>query len=151
MTKKQLIIIICGVVLVILLVTGGILLFSKKGSSPSGDTVINTGGGDSRRENILKLAVSYAEAGEYARALNLIDGLLIENSNDEEARNLQMLILGMDRSDGTDALIEAQRNFLEEQRRQNAANAANQQRGGSDLSSAEADIAAARHGLFELI
>jgi len=74
---------------------------------------------DQRRNNILRLAESYMLAGEFDRALNLIDGILIENSDDEEAKALQRLILNMDRSGGADALLEAQKRLLEQQIRQN--------------------------------
>jgi tetratricopeptide (TPR) repeat protein len=105
--------------LLVLLIVGGILLFGKK-SNPADNNLT-----DIKRENTLRLAASYAEAGEYERALNLLDSLLIENQNDEDAKALQRAILAANRTGNTDALMEAQMRFLEEQRQQNAALAAN--------------------------
>nr|AGS53905.1 TPR domain protein [uncultured bacterium contig00078] len=152
--KKALI--IGGCVLAAALITVGIILLVKSVKNKEVNTELS-GGIDARRQNILRLASSYAEAGEYDRALNLIDGLLIENHEDDEARALQMAILNMDRSSrsgDTDALIEAQRQFLEEQRRQNAMLASNQaalnqaalsqQRTSDARADAEAEAAAAR-------
>jgi tetratricopeptide (TPR) repeat protein len=41
------------------------------------------------RDNTLRLAGEYIGQGEYQRALDLLDGLLIANPNDEEARGLR--------------------------------------------------------------
>ena len=41
------------------------------------------------RANTLRLAEEYLAQGEFQRALDLVDKLLIENANDEEARNLR--------------------------------------------------------------
>ncbi|MDR0322972.1 MAG: hypothetical protein LBI12_00825 [Treponema sp.] len=144
MSRQQLIIISGGVLLVLLIVSGIFLFGGKKDSG--GFYAAH----DTKRNNTLRLAASYAEAGEYDRALNLLDSLLIENHEDEDARILQMQILSIDRTSGTDSLIEAQRRFLEEQQRQNALLASsqaafNQQRAASDfLAASETDAAAER-------
>lgn len=169
---KQKLIIIGGSVLLAALITVGTVFLVRGCSSGSSETNISgstrvgntrvgstrVGGSrdsgtrageiDARRQNILRLAESYAQVGEYDRALNLIDGLLIDNPDDDEARALQMAILSMDRSGGnsTESLIEAQRRFLEEQQRQNAQMLANLPRDGSSAAviDSSADEAAAQ-------
>lgn len=47
------------------------------------------------RENILKLAQTYAERGEFERALNKLDSYLEKNSDDEEIWGLWNLIIDM--------------------------------------------------------
>ena len=126
MDKRKLLIIIGSVVLVIIIVT--VIILMQKCSKDDIDIEEDLSIGDSnssltdqRRLNILKLAESYALAGEYDRALNLIDGILIENPDDEDARALQRAILSMDRSGGADAFMEAQQRLLEQQIRQTQA------------------------------
>jgi tetratricopeptide (TPR) repeat protein len=122
--KRKKILIISGAALLVILIVVGILLYVKKDNPEEEDSAILTEA-EIRRENTLRLAASYAEVGEYERALNLLDGLLIENHMDEDAKTLQRSILTANRSGNTDALLEAQLRFLEEQRQQNAALAAN--------------------------
>jgi len=133
MSKKKLIIIIsAGTALVVLLVLG--IVFLAKGKKNTGGTgTAITSQSDNRRQNIFKLVKGYLEQGEYDRALNLIDGLLIENSEDEEARELQRQILQMDRQKDSGALTEMQRQLREDQRRQNENFAVNFQRASNDL------------------
>jgi tetratricopeptide (TPR) repeat protein len=146
MTQQQKILLVSGGVLLVLLITGLIFFAWGKG----GDA--NMTGVDARKMNTIKLATTYAGSGEFDRALNLIDGLLIDNPDDEDALALQRAILSMDRSgsnsvNDTEALIEIQRRFLEEQQRQNAILASSIQRSGADSSSksaAETEAAAAR-------
>ena len=42
-------------------------------------------GNSSERENMLILAKRYMERGEYERAMNILDNLLIKNATDEDA------------------------------------------------------------------
>jgi tetratricopeptide (TPR) repeat protein len=122
--KRKIFLIISGSSLLVILIVVGILLFVKKSNPVDEDSVVLTEA-EIRRENTLRLAASYAEAGEYERALNLLDSLLIENHTDEDAKILQRAILAAKSGDNTDAFLEAQIRFLEEQRQQNAAFAAN--------------------------
>jgi len=123
MDKKKLIIII-GSVILALIIAGIIIIIQTCKEDEEEAAVdelneINTSlsAAEQRRLNTLKLAENYALAGEYDRALNLIDGILIENPDDQDALSLQRIILSMDRSGGTDALLEAQRLLLEQQTR----------------------------------
>ena len=140
MLNKKMIMIIGGAALVLIIAVVIILLqtCSKNEEPLQEDTSLV----NQRRDNILKLANSYMQAGEFNRALDLLDGLLIENPDDEDARALHSIILGMDRSGGTEALLEAQRRFLEEQQRQNQALAENLR--NNPASAAEADALTAR-------
>ena len=47
------------------------------------------GNGGGRRDNTLRLAGEYIEKGEYQRALDLLDRLLIDDPDDEAARALR--------------------------------------------------------------
>ena len=68
------IIVIAGIALAVLLAGGaGFFLFSGKG------------GGDSVRKNTLALAADYMKNGEYQRALDLLDKLLIAKADDPES------------------------------------------------------------------
>jgi hypothetical protein len=91
--RKVIIIGIAALVLAALIV-GAILIFGNKGNldvdktygdSTSGDSL----SGDSIRNNTLALAKDYIDRGEYQRALDLLDKLLIENAADSDARILQ--------------------------------------------------------------
>ena len=64
-----------GAVLLLLLLAGGWLLLAHPG--------------DSKRDNILKLARDYAAQGEDQRALDLLDQLLISNADDADAKALR--------------------------------------------------------------
>ncbi|MDR1388399.1 MAG: tetratricopeptide repeat protein [Treponema sp.] len=44
---------------------------------------------DPQRDNTLLLAREYIDRGEYQRAMDLVDGILIKNPNDEDARRLR--------------------------------------------------------------
>ena len=65
------------------------------------------------RENILKLAQTYAERGEFERALNKLDSYLEKNSDDEDIWGLWNLIIDMKKAveyiDGR-AIVEASGN-----------------------------------------
>jgi hypothetical protein len=118
-TKKLLIII--GCVVMVLIIAGVIVLVRTcSNDEPVIETVQE--GDDSeeinqRRINKLLLAETYFMAGQYDMALSLINELLIENFDDEDARALQRIILSTDRSGGQDALLEAQQRLIEEFRR----------------------------------
>jgi Tfp pilus assembly protein PilF len=75
---RRVLIIAGGVLLAALLTVGGIAVFG--------------GGSDAaaqQRQNTLILAEDYIEQGEYDRALDLLEDLLIADPNDEEARTLR--------------------------------------------------------------
>jgi len=140
-------IIIGGCVLLVIILTVMIILMQ---TCSNDNTLGGSSSADQRRLNILRLAESYSLAGEFERALNLIDGILIDNPDDEEARALQMAILSMERSGGNDAFLEAQKQLLEQQLRQNQALISNMNRnnqgaasGGVIPGQTAADIAAA--------
>lgn len=76
--KKIVLIVIAGLLLLLLLLWGGSkVLFggSKKGSS-------------AERSNTLALAQKYLDKGQYDKAMDLLNSLLISNPNDEEADKL---------------------------------------------------------------
>ena len=72
--KKQLIIGSAAIVLIILLSTGIAGCVSKKGSGA--------------KTNVCNLARTYAERGEYDRALNKLDDYLEKHGNDDEVWTL---------------------------------------------------------------
>jgi tetratricopeptide (TPR) repeat protein len=78
MNQKK-IIIIGAVSLGLILLGTGIFFLARALGRPD----------DGPRQNKLSLAREYIEAGEYGRALDILDGLLIENSDDREARELR--------------------------------------------------------------
>jgi tetratricopeptide (TPR) repeat protein len=156
--RKLIIIISCSVLFFGLFGVGLYFLLRSGGGADSefyasvlendGVTGSQAGNHDTRRQNILKLAASYLKAGEFDRALNLIDGLLIDNHDDEDALKLQREILDQNRRSETDELIAAQRRFLEEQRQNTAA--FNTQRAVSDsMAAADAEAAAERRAAAE--
>jgi len=149
MSRKKLIILISSGAVLVALIVLGIIFFvkGKKDAGGAGNAI--TSQSDGRRQNIIKLAKNYIEQGEYDRALNLIDSLLIDNSDDNEAKNLQRQVLQTDRQKGSDAVTEMQRQLLEEQRRQNENFSVNYQRASSDLAAADAEAAAARRAAAE--
>jgi hypothetical protein len=157
MDRKKLLIII-GCVVFIFIVVGVIVLVNTcsnddiDNENMEGDTSLI----DQRRLNKLRLAETYLFAGEYDMALNLINELLIENFDDEDAHTLQRIILGIDRSGGADALMEAQKRLLEEQLRQTRALVDNMNRNNPGTASSSttsgqsaADAAAARRAAEE--
>jgi hypothetical protein len=148
MDRKKLLIIIGCVVLVLIIVGVIVLVRACSNDELVEDQQLeeDTASIDQRRLNKLKLAETYLLAGEYDMALNLINELLIENFDDEEARTLQRIILSTDRSGGQDALMDAQRRLLEEQLRQTQALVSNMNRnpvsGASGQSAADIQAAA---------
>ena len=55
------------------------------GNGSYGENGMSSSGVSSERDNILVLARRYIERGEYERAMDLLDSLLIKNANDEDA------------------------------------------------------------------
>ena len=96
MDKKKLILIIAGILVLALLISGIVLLTKKLSGNRDGD--------NTKRGNILRLASDYYSQGEYQRALDLLDQLLIENPDDKEAKTLR------------DEIIEAKKDREEEER-----------------------------------
>jgi tetratricopeptide (TPR) repeat protein len=78
------------VVLAALLTIGGIALFSSRGG---GETV------DAQRANTLLLAADYIDQGEYDRALDLLEDLLIADPQDAQARSLRDQALAAKRAE----------------------------------------------------
>ncbi|MDR0602563.1 MAG: hypothetical protein LBG42_09315, partial [Treponema sp.] len=90
MNRKTLLIAgIAGVVLLALLVSGAAFLLLKKGGGNRSVTNASAETEDLSRRNILNLVRDYIEQGEYQRALDHLDSLLIADSGDAEARELR--------------------------------------------------------------
>ncbi|HRV29355.1 MAG TPA: hypothetical protein P5522_11300, partial [Spirochaetia bacterium] len=81
--KKKLLIISITVGVILVLLLAGILMGISTAKHAA----------QKERLNVLKLARDYGEAGDYDRALNLLDTLLIKNADDKEALELQREIL----------------------------------------------------------
>ena len=103
--KRKTILVIIAVGIAVLVALLLMLTVGPWGGSASGAS----------RANLLKLARLYLEKGEYERALDLIDRLLLEDPDDAEALELQDAVLeaqrrgdtgGEARSEGSDALDE---------------------------------------------
>ena len=77
MDKRKLALIGGGIACAVIITLMAFLLLR----GDSGDT--------GRRNNTLRLAAEYIEKGEFQRALDLIDQLLLVNPDDEEARTLR--------------------------------------------------------------
>ena len=94
MTKKQKIALFSVIGLLSAGLLGSVLYIATGNSRGNGAA----GGGSaasvydeknsSERDNVLSLAKRYMERGEYERAMNLLDTLLIKDANDEDALNL---------------------------------------------------------------
>ncbi|MDR0642400.1 MAG: hypothetical protein LBG07_08075, partial [Treponema sp.] len=103
MNRKK-IIIIGAISLGVILLGTGIFFLVRALSRPGGDL----------RQNKLSLAREYVEAGEYGRALDILDGLLIENSDDQEARDLRDQAVRASRAAGTGAADAAEKALADE-------------------------------------
>ena len=77
--NKRFMAIVAGGVLALLLIGGGVY-FAVNGSRSGAQT---------ERQNKLSLAADYLKNGEYQRALDLVDQLLIKNANDAAAKKLR--------------------------------------------------------------
>jgi tetratricopeptide (TPR) repeat protein len=98
--EKRRALIIGGAVLLLILM-GLLAWFVLK--SPGG-TEGQIDPGSSKRNNIIVLAQDYLDQHEFQRALDLLDGLLIEDSADQEARTLR------------DKIIQAKKEYEDQQR-----------------------------------
>ena len=91
---RRLAFIIGGIIVVILIIIALILVFAV---NPAGTGRGETGEAPTEaerlRNNTIKLAADYLERGEYQRALDLLDRLLIENADDEDAGALRDRII----------------------------------------------------------
>ena len=86
---------------------GGNGYYSGNGSGGYGTGGQNSNGVSSERDNILPLAKRYIERGEYERAMDLLDSLLITNADDSEALDLMDDVILLRDSDASGT---AQRN-----------------------------------------
>jgi hypothetical protein len=68
--------------LLLLSITGGVLVLAKGG-------FLGNQGGNAKRQNMINLARDYIAQAEFDRALDLMDRLLIEDSNDQEAKDVR--------------------------------------------------------------
>jgi tetratricopeptide (TPR) repeat protein len=59
----------------------------------------SAGSGNSERKNTLALVQMYMQKGEYDRAMNLLDGLLVKNADDKDALSLMDKVIAL--KDGT--------------------------------------------------
>ncbi|MFW5769737.1 MAG: tetratricopeptide repeat protein, partial [Spirochaetota bacterium] len=85
------IVIIGGIVLLLGVVAVSLfLLLPARGAGEIVEEVDKT---DTVRINTLRLAGEYGDQGEYQRALDLLDNLLVQNPDDEEARELRDSII----------------------------------------------------------
>ncbi len=85
--RRKIIIISAAAAVLIALIVGAVLIFSKR-PDQSVIQVVNVDSNPART-NTLALAKEYNEKGEYQRALDLLDRLLIEDASDSEARALR--------------------------------------------------------------
>jgi len=84
--KKNPVLVLGIILALIALVLGGLFVANMIIANSSDGT-------GASRENIIKLAERYRDRGEYSRALDLLDQLLLKNPDDEEAKRLQDAIL----------------------------------------------------------
>ena len=77
--NKRTLLTVLGIIVIVVLVGGGFLILGNADGAT--------------RENIIALAADYLEQGEYDRALDLLEGILIQNPQDEEATALRNRIL----------------------------------------------------------
>jgi len=92
---------ICSIIAIIIIL---IMVFSGAGK------------GLSAREKTIKVITLYIEKGEYDRALNLVEQLLLTNPDDKEAQDLQDKILNAKR--GKEQLTDEERARLEKEKQQ---------------------------------
>ena len=83
-----------GAVVLLLLLLGGLFVWAPwKGSEGKGEGTAVSSRESDIRANTLRLASEYFEQGEYQRALDLVDQLLLQNPDDDEARALRDSVL----------------------------------------------------------
>jgi tetratricopeptide (TPR) repeat protein len=93
-----------GILLALLLVVGGYFIINN----------LNNNGNS--RDNIIKLVERYRDKGEYSRALDLLDSILLKNPDDDKAKKLQDEIL-KEKQQSEEAKLHEGTKDLEEQRR----------------------------------
>ena len=92
LSKKQKIAIAAGVGIIILIIFSVLFVRGcKSGGTSNVDTTVT----DSNVSNIIKLAKTYAEKGEYDRAMSLLDSILLEDVDNEEVLALLDEIIQM--------------------------------------------------------
>jgi hypothetical protein len=79
MDRTKIIIIGAVLLLILLLIIGGIFIKGK----------YSIAGVDQKSQNTLRLAREYFTSEEFDMALNLINSLLIDNADNDDARNLR--------------------------------------------------------------
>ena len=87
--KRKLAVVALITILILGIGVGGVFLATRSRQP----TVVAPVAVDPARENALRLAREYLESGEYQRALDILDRLLIADAGDEEARALQNNVL----------------------------------------------------------
>ena len=118
MYGKRRTLMIGGLAALLLLVAGGGLFLGIRSARKNRGTEVVTTPQNDKRDNVLSLAKSYIDQGEFDRALDLLNGLLIENAEDEQAREL--LEQAVEAKKNAEAAQEAaNRAELEELKRQN--------------------------------
>ena len=79
--KKRLLLIICAIILVLLLLFGaGYGIYSAIKNIGNGNSETSITSLDKERDNIMTLIKRYVEKGEYERAMDLLESLLIISS-----------------------------------------------------------------------
>jgi hypothetical protein len=91
--NKRTVALIAGAIILLALLGGGLLYMGRDRAPADDGSAGMVDEAARRRTNTLKLAQDYFEGGEYQRALDLLDGLLIENADDETARDLRDRII----------------------------------------------------------
>jgi tetratricopeptide (TPR) repeat protein len=81
-----------GAVVLLLLLLGGLFVWAPW-KSGKGEEISVTSRETDIRANTLRLASEYFQQGEYQRALDLVDQLLLQNPDDDEARTLRDSVL----------------------------------------------------------
>ncbi|MDC7126321.1 MAG: tetratricopeptide repeat protein, partial [Spirochaetales bacterium] len=135
--KKKIIAIVCGVLLVAAAV-GATLYFTKhNGNSQSSLSENKLGQSENNkvRDNTLILARDYMEKGDYARSLDLLDGLLIQDASDQEVKKLREEVISARKNAESEAalkdkaqqddLVETLEELGENMKQQPSANQAN--------------------------
>ena len=106
--KKIIALIIIAVLLLIIIFLVSFFIFTGGfGGSSKDGTVAEAGKNGGRRGNIIKLINRYYNQEEYDRALKLVEDLLIENGDDEEAIELQDKIMAARREKAALAVSQA--------------------------------------------
>jgi tetratricopeptide (TPR) repeat protein len=105
--KKKNPVLIFGIILGCIAVALGVLFLGS----------LILGNNNTSRDNIIKLAERYRDKGEFSRALDLLDSLLLKNPDDDAAKKLQDEILAEKKEKET-ALSESDKQREEQARRE---------------------------------